>query len=126
MAERVVVFGEKVPPTFEDQIPPVADPPTLPESCPVEALWQMVWSVPAFIVGVARTVMFTEDVAAGHKPTIPVVVNVNVAVPLNPLGGVQVEFKEEVFGVNVPPDKLDQRPPVAVPPTVPIRLAELP
>lgn len=30
-------------------------------------------------------------------------------------------FKAEAFGVKVPPDTVDQMPPVAVPPTVPER-----
>ena len=59
-----------------------------------------------------------------HVP--PLVVNVNVAVPLYAPGGVHVAFRLVAAGVNVPPAGVDHVPPVAEPPTDPTRAADMP
>jgi len=60
-----------------------------------------------------------------HEP--PLVVNVNVAVPLNAAGGVHVAFNVVAFGLNVPPTPpSDHVPPVAPPPTEPPNAPEIP
>jgi hypothetical protein len=59
-----------------------------------------------------------------HDP--PLVVSVNVDVPLNPAGGVHVAFKVVAFGLKVPPSGVDHVPPVAEPPTLPPNAAEVP
>jgi hypothetical protein len=64
------------------------------------------------------TVILVVEVTAEHG-LIPVVVNVNVAVPLYPAGGVHVAFNVLAFGLNVPPAGVDQVPPIADPPTLP-------
>jgi hypothetical protein len=63
-------------------------------------------------------------VAMPHDP--PLVVSVNVAVPLYPAGGVHVAFNVVAFGVKVPPALVDHVPPVAEPPTLPPNAAEVP
>jgi hypothetical protein len=65
-----------------------------------------------------------EAVTAPQDP--PLVVSVRVAVPVNPTGGVHVAFNVVAPGVNVPPDGVDQVPPVAEPPTEPPKGAEEP
>ena len=69
--------------------------------------------------------MLTLEVAAEHG-LIPVVVNVNVAVPLYPASGVHVAFKVLALGLNVPPAGVDHVPPVAEPPTVPDKAVVVP
>ena len=64
------------------------------------------------------TTIFKDEETAVHG-FIPVVVNVSVAVPVYPAGGVQVAFKAEALGVKTPPATEDQIPPVAAPPTTP-------
>jgi hypothetical protein len=63
------------------------------------------------------------DVTA-HDP--PVVVKVSVAVPLYAGGGVHVAFKVVAEGIKAPPAGVDHIPPVAPPPTVPLKAAEVP
>jgi hypothetical protein len=63
-------------------------------------------------------------VAVPHDP--PLVVSVNVAVPLYPPGGVHVAFNVVAFGVNVPNAGVDHVPPVAEPPTEPPNAADVP
>lgn len=82
VAFRVEALGVKVPPAVEDQIPPVADPPMLPERFVVVPPWHMVWSIPTVTVGVGKTTMLTAELTALQGLVIPVVVNVNRAVPL--------------------------------------------
>jgi len=65
--------------------------------------------------------MFTVDVATGQG-VIPVVVSVNTAVPENAAGGVQVAVNVFALGVKVPPEGVDQVPPVAEPPIVPAKV----
>ena len=74
--------------------------------------------MPPFAVGVGITIMLTVDVTAGHG-SIPVVASVNIAVPVNIAGGVQVAINVFEFGINIPPESVVQMPPVAAPPTVP-------
>jgi len=78
--------------------------------------------VPALAVGVAFTVIFTVEVTALHG-LMPVVVSVSTAIPENAAGGVQVADKVFAFGENVPPAGVDQTPPVAEQPTVPLSVA---
>jgi hypothetical protein len=59
-----------------------------------------------------------------HDP--PLVVSVNVAVPLYPAGGVHVAFNDVAFGLKVPPAGVDHVPPVAEPPTLPPNAADVP
>jgi hypothetical protein len=66
------------------------------------------------------------DFTSAAQGLPPLVVNVNVANPENPAGGVQVAFKVVALGLNVPPAGLDQVPPVAEPPTEPPNGAEVP
>jgi hypothetical protein len=63
-------------------------------------------------------------VAVPHDP--PLVVSVNVAVPLYPPGGVHVAFNVVAFGVNVPNAGVDHVPPMAEPPTEPPNDADVP
>jgi hypothetical protein len=76
-------------------------------------------------VGVGLTTILTVEVAA-EQGLIPVVVNVNVAVPLYPAGGVHVAFNVLAFGLNVPPAGVDHVPPVADPPTLPDKTVVVP
>ena len=76
-------------------------------------------------MGIVRTIIFTFEAAAGHG-LIPVVVNVKTAVPENAAGGVHVAFKSLALGENTPPEVVDQVPPVAEPPTAPLKFTELP
>ena len=84
----------------------------------------MVCGFPASTVGVARTVISTVDVTAGHGD-MPVVVSVRVAVPVKPMDGVQVAFKSVTLE-NVPGAGVDHIPPVADPPTEPDNVTEPP
>jgi len=65
-----------------------------------------------------------EELAVPHEP--PVVVSVNVVVPLYVPGGVHVVFRVVAFGLKVPPAGVDQIPPVAEPPTLPPNAADVP
>lgn len=65
-----------------------------------------------------------EELAVPHEP--PVVVSVNVAVPLYPTGGIHIAFKVVKLGLKVPPTGVDQVPPVAEPPTLPPKAAVVP
>jgi hypothetical protein len=121
MAFKVLAFGLNVPPAGVVQVPPEADPPTMPVS-DVEPPWQMVWAMPALAVGNGRTVIVTFEDTEGQGD-IPVVVNVNIDEPEKPAGGVQVAFRELALGEKVPPSGVDQVPPIAAPPTVPVRFA---
>jgi hypothetical protein len=70
------------------------------------------------------TVIVLLAVAATQDP--PLVVKVNVAVPLYAPGGVHVAFNVIADGLNVPPARVDHVPPVAEPPTDPPSAAEVP
>lgn len=76
-------------------------------------------------VGAGITIIFKEEETA-EQGFIPVVVKVKIVVPVYPSGGVQVAFKAALFGVKVPPEMLDQIPPVAEPPIVPEREVVVP
>ena len=117
LAFNVFALGVKVPPAGVAHVPPVADPPVEPDKV-TDPTWHIVGREPVLAVGVCRTVMFTDDVTAGHG-LMPVVVNVNNAVPKYPAGGVQVAVNVFASGVNVPPAGVVQVPPVADPPTEP-------
>ena len=53
-----MAFGTNVPPADDDQVPPVAEPPTLPPSWAEFSPWQIaVSAVPAFAVGSWLTVI---------------------------------------------------------------------
>jgi hypothetical protein len=57
VALRVVAFGIKVPPAGVDQVPPIAEPPTVPpkgEEVPPRQIWAR--AAPALAVGSALTV----------------------------------------------------------------------
>ena len=75
-------------------------------------------------VGVATTISLLA-LTAVHGD-MPVVVNVKVAVPLYPAGGVHVAFKSLGLGLKDPPAEVDHVPPVALPPTVPPSAADVP
>ena len=73
-------------------------------------------------VGFTVTVLLA--VAVPQEPTL--VVNVRVAVPEYPAGGVHVAFRIVAEGLKVPPAGVDQVPPVAPPPTEPPSPAVVP
>lgn len=75
--------------------------------------------MPTLTVGVGNTWMLTVEFTAEQGLIIPVVVNVNTAVPLKPDGGAQVAFNAEALGLKVPPAGEVQTPPVAEPPIEP-------
>jgi hypothetical protein len=75
-------------------------------------------------VGNELTTCVFEALAVPHDP--PFVVNVSIAVPLNPEGGVQVEFNVVAFGLKVPPTGVDHVPPMAEPPMLPPKATEVP
>jgi len=79
--------------------------------------------VPAFTVGVGRTVILTFEEAAEQTPE-PVVVRVSTAVPVNTGVGDHVAFNVFASGVKVPPAGVDHVPPVAEPPIEPAKVAE--
>ena len=55
---RALALGLKVPPAEDDQVPPVAEPPTLPPRGAEVLPWQMaVRADPAFAVGRGITVI---------------------------------------------------------------------
>ena len=64
----------------------------------------------------STTIVFVSDV---RLQTPPVVVKVRIAVPKKAAGGVQVAFRVVADGLKVPPEVVDQIPPVAPPPTEP-------
>jgi hypothetical protein len=64
--------------------------------------------------------------SVGLPHELPLAVNVSVAVPLYPAGGVHVAFNVVALGLNVPPDDDDHVPPVALPPTEPPSAADDP
>jgi hypothetical protein len=84
----------------------------------------MVAVFPAFAEVVPFTVIIFESVSVPQEP--PEVVNVNVAVPEKPAGGVHVAFKVVSFGLKVPPEVVDHVPPVAEPLTEPPKAAVVP
>ena len=74
MALSVVALGVKVPPAGVDQVPPVADPPTVPFNAPVVPPWHIApGEAPALAVAAAVTVTLPLAVAC---PQVPVVVTV--------------------------------------------------
>ncbi len=76
-------------------------------------------------VGIGLTTKVLEAVATPQEP--PDEVSVSVAVPVYSEGGVHVAFRVVALGENVPPDTLeDHVPPVAEPPTLPPRAADVP
>lgn len=64
------------------------------------------------------TVIFTEELTA-KQGAIPVEVRVRTAVPVKEGGGVHVALRVFSLGVKMPPEEVDQVPPVADPPVVP-------
>ena len=81
--------------------------------------------VRATIWQLASTNRVFEAAIVPHEP--PLVVRVNVAVPVKVEGGVQVAFTVVASGLKVPPGTLDDHvPPVAVPPTEPPNGADTP
>lgn len=79
---------------------------------------------PASTIGFGLTTIVLEAVLTQDPP---VVVSVKVAIPVYPAGGVQVAFKFDALGLNVPPmPPSDHTPPVADPPTLPPKGAEVP
>ena len=76
-------------------------------------------------VGGEETTISLLALTAAHGD-IPVVVNINVAVPLKPAGGVHVAFKSFALGLKVPPAVVDHVPPVALPPILPPNTADVP
>lgn len=124
VAFSVVAFGLNVPPAAVDQVPPVAEPPTVPPNAADVPPWQIAAkAAPALTVGARFTTWFLLSVAV-HE--VPVVVSVSTAVPLNPAGAVQVAFSVVAFGLKVPPAGVDHIPPVAEPPTTPLNPADVP
>jgi len=121
-----VALGLKVPPAGVDHVPPVAPPPTEPLKGAEVLVWQIAAiEGPASTVGLGFTTIVLLAVAVPHEP--PLVVSVNVAVPLNVDGGVHVAFNVVASGLNVPPiAPSDHVPPVAEPPTEPPNAAEVP
>jgi hypothetical protein len=69
------------------------------------------------------TISVLLDDAVPHAP--PKVVSVKVAEPLYPGGGVQVEFNVVGAGLKIPPAGVDHVPPVAEPPMLPPREADV-
>ena len=63
-------------------------------------------------MGEDATEMFNGEKIA-LQGLIPVVVNINDALPLKLAGGVHVAVNVVAFGVKTPPDIVDQIPPVA-------------
>lgn len=81
VAFNVLALGLKEPPEVVDHVPPVADPPTEPPNAEVVPPWQISFMEdPALAVGGAFTNIVFEAVADPQAP--PLVVSVNVAVPL--------------------------------------------
>lgn len=77
LALRVVAFGTNVPPADDDQVPPVAEPPTLPPSWAEFSPWHIaVRAVPAFAVGSWLTVI--ASVLAELVPQLLLAVTDNV------------------------------------------------
>lgn len=70
-----------MPPTVVDHIPPLAEPPIAPVRAEVVPPWQIVWLVPAFAVGIGKTIIFIE-LATDRQGVIPIEVKVRIAVPL--------------------------------------------
>jgi hypothetical protein len=75
-----------------------------------------------FGVGLTNTFLVAKVVP--HEP--PLVVSVNVAVPVYAGGGVHVALRVVAVGLKVPPAGVDHVPPVALPPTDPPRAAVVP
>ena len=115
----------KVPPAPpSDQIAEVAPPPKEPPKATDVPPWHIAATAPpAFAVGLGFTCIVLLALAVPQGP--PVVVNTSVAVPENPDGGVHVAVSVLAFGLNVPPLTVDQVPPVALPPTLPFKGAEV-
>jgi hypothetical protein len=125
VAFKSVAAGVKVPPSVVDHIPPVAEPPVLPPSGAEVPPWHIaVSAAPALAVGAGITTCVLFAVAVPQAP--PLVVSINVAVPLYPEGGVHVAFISVSAGIKVPPAAVDHVPPVAEPPTLPPKGAEVP
>ena len=121
---------------FPDQlaVTPAGSPVAAPIPVAPVVVWVMlVRTVLIHKVGVdeaTETVLFAVTVivfdAEAVPQELPVVVNIKVAVPEYPPGGVQVAFKSFAFGLNVPPASVDHVPPVALPPIEPPRATVVP
>jgi hypothetical protein len=66
VAFKVFEFGKKVPPGDEDHVPPVAEPPTVPDKEAVPP-WQMVCILPAFTVGGCTILNEVFDIVVPHS-----------------------------------------------------------
>jgi hypothetical protein len=117
----VVVSGAKLPVPEEVQVPPVAEPPTVPPKGAVGVRPLTVWLPPALAVAARRMVTATCAVAAAQGISWPVEVSVSVTVPaaISFADGLYVAPSVVAFGAKVPVPEDVQRPPVAPPPTVP-------
>ena len=73
-----VAFGVKVPPVVDDQVPPVAPPPTVPPSPVVIWSAQMVWLPPVLAVAAGWMVTVTCATASAHGVSWPVELSVSV------------------------------------------------
>ena len=78
----VVAFGPNVPVPEVVHVPPVAPPPTVPPNEADAKPEHSVWAAPALTVAALRTVSVTVTIAAPHGEVWPVVVRVNVTVPV--------------------------------------------
>ena len=76
-----VAFGVKVPPVADDQMPPVAAPPTVPPKPAVMLAAQIVWLAPALAVATGWIVIVIVEVTAPQGPGGLSVVKVTVALP---------------------------------------------
>ena len=74
------MLGVNVPPVADDQVPPVAPPPTVPPNPAVTSLEQIVWLPPVLAVA-AEWMVTTTCAAALHCPGWPVGLSVSVTVP---------------------------------------------
>jgi hypothetical protein len=116
----VVILAVPVPATI-DQVPPAV----ASVKAGVVAFTQTLAAPPPIgdTVGNGLTTCVLLAVAVPHDP--PLVVSVNVAVPLYPAGGVHVAFNVVALGLKVPPGGVDHVPPVAEPPTEPPNAADV-
>jgi hypothetical protein len=117
----VVILAVPVPGTIDQVPPPVAS-----VKAGVVELTQTLAAPPpiADTVGSGLTTCILLAVDVPHDP--PLVVSVNVDVPLYPPGGVHVGFNVVALGLKVPPAGVDHVPPVAEPPILPPNAAEVP
>ena len=120
LATSVAFVQDPAPPLH---VPPVAPPPTDPPMAADVAPWHIADNPPpALAVGFAFTVMFFVSVTDPHEP--PLVVNVNVILPLSDAPAVYVALATSVAFVQDPAPPLHV-PPVAPPPTDPPMAADV-